>query len=461
MGELRPQPGPQERFLASPADIAIYGGAAGGGKTFALTLEAIRRVGTPDFGAIVFRRTSPQLVGAGSIWKESKGIFPHKGGVSKENPLMWTFPSGATVEFSHLRHSRDIDSHLSKQYALILWDQLEQFEEDQFWELFGRNRSTCGVVPYTRGACNPDPDCFLYRNGMGLIAWWIGDDGFPIENRSGVLRWFVRDTDDSFIWARSAARLRKIAPHICDKDYEAPTSVTFIGAKLEDNRILNEKDPKYRSKLLALPRIERERKLDGNWKVKAGAGMYYQRSYFEMVDVAPAKVTTRCRAWDLAATKPSPKNPDPDWSAGVKYSRLPDGRFCIEHCEMFRRSPHGVEKGIVNTAIADGKNVRIGLWQDPGGAGKAHVQELVKLLNGYKTKIVKATLNKEKYAEPVSSQAEAGNILVVRGPWNDAFFGFLEGFPEVKHDDPVDALSLAHILCSNSNLDRLRRLATR
>ena len=90
MADLYPQPGPQERFLSSSADIAIYGGAAGGGKTFGLTMESVRHVDVPDFGAIVFRRTSPQLVGAGSIWKESKGVFVHKGGVPKENPRLET-----------------------------------------------------------------------------------------------------------------------------------------------------------------------------------------------------------------------------------------------------------------------------------------------------------------------------------------------------------------------------------
>ena len=80
MSDIRPQPGPQERFLACPADVAIYGGSAGGGKTYALTMEAGRHVHVPGFAAIVFRRLSTQITGGGSVWQESLGILPALGG---------------------------------------------------------------------------------------------------------------------------------------------------------------------------------------------------------------------------------------------------------------------------------------------------------------------------------------------------------------------------------------------
>lgn len=462
MPDIKPQHGPQERFLASSADIVVFGGAAGGGKTFALTMESLRHVDVPGFGAIVFRRTNPQLVGSGSIWQEAQGLYRAKGGTPREMPRMeWRFPAGTIIEFSHLQYKRDIGNHLSKGYALILFDQLEQFTGDQFWALFGRNRSVCGVSPYVRAACNPDPDCFLYANGAGLITWWIGDDGYPIKERSGVIRWFVREPDDSLVWGDSAMDVRKKAPHICEENPDAPISITFIGAKLEDNKALTDADPKYKAKLLALPRVERERKLLGNWKVKPSAGMYFQRSWFEVIDAVPMDVSGRVRAWDMAATKPSPSNPDPDWTVGVRYARLRDGTFCIEHVERLRESPLGVERAVVNTATSDGRKVRIGLWQDPGGAGKAQLDHFRRLLSGYTTRTERATKDKVTYAGPVSSQAEAGNIKVVRGPWLETFMYVLEGFPDGGHDDDVDALSLAHLLSSNSDLDMLRRLATR
>jgi predicted phage terminase large subunit-like protein len=457
---VRAQPGPQEKFMASSADVCIYGGAAGGGKTYALTMESGRHVHRKGFAAIVFRRLSTQITGGGSVWEEAMNILPIFGGVPREHRLDWRFPSGAIVEFSHLQYKKDVLSHQSKQYALIIFDQLEQFEEDQFWFMLARNRSVCGVRSYIRAAANPDPDGFLYRNGEGLIAWWIGEDGFPIPERSGVVRWFVRDGDE-LIWGDSKKDVQKKAPQICAEFPDAPISITFIAARLEDNPALMQKDPQYKAKLMALQKVQRERLMLGNWKVKPGAGMYFRRSYFEFVDEAPKDVVSRVRAWDKAATKPSAANPDPDWTVGVKYSTLKDGRFCIEHVERGRESPLGVERMVKNTAKADGKKVKVGLWQDPGGDGKAQAQHYVRLLLGFVVKVIRAAEDKETYAEPVSSQAEAGNILIVRGPWNDAFLTVLEGFPDLKHKDDVDALSLAHMLCSNNALDRLRRLATK
>lgn len=462
MFKIGPQIGPQEQFLASPADIAIIGGAVGGGKTYGLTLESMRHVDVPGFNAIVFRRLSGELTGGGSIWQEAHGLYPIKGAIPREGEYMdWRFPSGATVEFCHLQQMKHIKSHLSKQYALVLWDQLEQFEPEMFWELYGRNRSVCGVEPYMRGACNPDPDCFLYENGNGLIAWWIDPmTGYAIPERSGVLRWFVRDHDDELIWADSAEELRQKAPHICDEDPKAPTSITFIPATLDDNPALTEKDPKYKSRMLLQNKVQRERKLRGNWKVRAVAGSYFQRRYFEMVDAPPVKVRSRVRAWDKAATKPNSANPDPDWTVGVKYSQRMGGGWCIEHVERLREGPLGVEKAVCNMAEQDGHKCKVGLWQDPGGDGKAQAQHFTRLLNGFVVKTIRAKEDKETYAGPCSAQAEAGNIQVVRGAWNEAFFNVLEGFPDGRYKDDVDALSLAHILSSNTALDRLRGLAT-
>jgi len=458
---IRPQP-KQEAFLSSSADIVIFGGAAGGGKTFALTLEAMRHVGNPQFGAVVFRRMSTQLTGPGSIWREAHNLFPAVGGVPRESPKMdWRFPSGARIEFSHLQYVKDIATHLSKQYVLIIFDQLEQFEEEQFWGLFARARSSCGVQPYVRAACNPDPDSFLYRNGTGLIAWWIGEDGYPIPERSGVIRWFVRDSDDELIWADSKEELREKAPHICEQDPEAPNSITFIASSLDDNPALTDADPKYKSKLLAMPRVERARLLGGNWLIKPAAGLYFRRSMFEMIERSPARnVVDRYRCWDKAATKPNPENKDPDWTVGVRYCRMRDDSFVIEHVVRLREGPLGVERAILNTAAYDGQKCKIGFWEDPGAAGKSDAQYFVRMLSRYTVKTRKASKDKVTYAGPVSSQAEAGNVRVVRGPWNDAFFAILEGFPDASHDDDVDALSLAHMLCSTSNLAKLRKLAT-
>lgn len=462
---VRPQPGPQEMFLASSADIAIYGGAAGGGKTYGLTLEAMRHVDVEGFGAIVFRRLSNQLTGSGSIWQEAAGMYPIKGGEPRLGEYMdWTFPSGATIEFSHLQQQKHIGSHLSKQYALIIWDQLEQFEEVMFWELFGRNRSTCGVTPYMRAACTPDPECFLYRNDEGLIAWWIGPDGYPIESRSGVVRWFVRAADDTLVWGDTKEEVRRKAPQICDENPDAPVSLTFIGAKLEDNPALTLKDPSYLSKLLLLPRVQRERKLKGNWKIRASAGTMFRRSWYEIVDDRPKRPLVRVRAWDLAASDPTPANPDPAYTAGVCYSRDRDGTFFVEHVERQQIGSAGVERMMVNTARLDAEDYPMtiqAMWQDPGGAGKYQRKRFSKLMARWSFHSEVARENKVTYAEPVSSQCEQGNVKLVRGPWNEAYIAEHEAFPDGSKKDQVDATSLAHIVCTDETVTALLMMTRR
>lgn len=453
---IRPQKGPQEAFLSSSADIVIYGGAAGGGKTFGLVMEAVRHVDNPKFGAVLFRRTNPQLTGAGSVWEETQGIYPHLGGKSRETPHPdWKFPSGSLIEFRHMQHEKDKLAHQGKQYALIMFDELTHFTAGQWWYMFSRNRTTCGVRPYIRATTNPDPDSFVRK----LIDWWIGKDGYPIKERSGIIRWFVR-VNDEIVWENSEEE-------ISNKHFDSngkpilPTSFTFIAAKLEDNPALTTKDPGYEAKLMAMPRVEREQLLGGNWDVRPSAGNFFKRSYFEVIEVPLAHTVRKVRAWDLAGTKPSTEYPDPDATAGILFSIDSKRQGYIEHVEWLRDSPSKVDDAILNTARADGPGVVVVLWQDPGSAGKAQVEALTRMLAGFIVRVEKASKDKVTYASPVSSQAERGNISVVRGHWNDEFFTEVEGFPDAAHDDRVDALSLAFLECYGNNIAIWEGMLTR
>src|SRR2546430_27433 len=97
--ELRPQPGPQEAFLKSSADIAVYGGAAGGGKSYALLLEPLYHVDNRRFRCVIFRRTVPQLKLEGGMWDTSLQIYPMAGATGYSQALEWRFPSGARLKF--------------------------------------------------------------------------------------------------------------------------------------------------------------------------------------------------------------------------------------------------------------------------------------------------------------------------------------------------------------------------
>ncbi|PBC23487.1 MULTISPECIES: phage terminase large subunit [unclassified Mesorhizobium] len=434
---IRPQPGPQTTFLGSAADIAIYGGAAGGGKTWALLMEPLRHVANPGFGAVFFRRNLTQVRNEGGLWDESEKLYPGLNAQPRSAPdLSWTFPAGATVSFAHLEHEKTIYNWQGAQIPLICFDELTHFSAKQFWYMLSRNRSMCGVRPYVRATCNPDADSWVAE----FISWWIDQEtGFAIPERAGVIRWFIR-IGDTIIWASSREEL---AHHVNPIDGEPipPKSVTFIPAKLSDNALLMAADPGYLANLMAQPTVERERLLGGNWKIRPAAGLLFQRGWCEVVDAVPAGVTWM-RGWDLAST-PKVEGNDPDGTAGTKIGKLPDGRYIVGHHVKDFLSPAGVERLIKNTAEADGRNAKISLPQDPGQAGKSQVTNLVKLLIGFDARATPESGDKVTRFSPFSAQAEAGNVMVLRAPWNEAWFSALEGFPEAAHDDDADSTSRA------------------
>ena len=193
--EIRLQP-KQEMFCGSPADIAIFGGSAGGGKTYALLLEPLRHINKKNFGAVFFRRIYPELTREGGAWDEAGNIYPLFGGEPNQTDLVYRFPSGAKVTFAHLQLEKTKDSWRGAQIPLICFDQLETFTESQFFYMQSRNRSArSGVRSYMRCTCNPEPGWLA-----NFLSWWIAEDGFADLSRVGKLRWFVRSGNE-IIWA--------------------------------------------------------------------------------------------------------------------------------------------------------------------------------------------------------------------------------------------------------------------
>lgn len=330
------------------------------------------------------------------------------------------------------------------------FDEVTHFTETQFFYMLSRNRSTSGVSGYIRATCNPDPDSFIRK----LIDWWIDEEGYPIPERSGVLRWFIR-RDDSIIWADTREEL--IETYGSD---EIPKSLTFIPSKLSDNQILMKKDPSYLSNLMALSRVDRMRLLGGNWNVRESAGSLFQTEWFTVIDAIPTGWHSVVRAWDRAASKVSESNKDPDWTRGIKIYRYPDNTFVIADMKSLRDTPGQVEKLIKAVANLDGQGVRIISQQDPGSAGVLESDNFIRMLIGYDVRTVVISKDKITRAKPVSAQCEAGNIKVLRAPWNAEFFKELENFPTGKHDDQVDVLSLGfnELSVGHSIMDVFHRL---
>ena len=436
---LRPQAGPQTQFMASEADIVIYGGAAGGGKTYALLMEALRHKDVRGFDAAIFRKNFTQITNPGGLWDASNKLYSMvPDAESRKTPkLGWVFAGGGKLTFAHIGSEDDLKSWQGSEIAYIGFDELTHFTRHQFLYMYSRNRSTCGVKPYIRATCNPDADSWVAE----FISWWINQEtGYPIKERSGQIRWMVV-LSDIIYWADTVEELVEKY----EVDEGDCKSVTFIASKLTDNKVLMETNPGYLANLKAMTEVDMERLLKGNWKIKPAAGMFFKRSQVDVIEELPKDIIAWARGWDLAAT-PEDDNGDPAYTASVLIGKTREGRYIVADVTNQRLSAADVRKQIKNTCTIDKKkykHVTERLPQDPGQAGKAQKESFIKYLSGFVVKIIPESGSKETRAEPFAVQWQNGNVSLLLAEWNEMYLTQLESFPESKFKDMVDASSSA------------------
>lgn len=197
-------------------------------------------------------------------------IYTQAGGVPRQSSLEWDF-DGVGVKFSHLEYEKNIHDWQGSQIPLIEFDELTHFTKKMFFYLLTRNRSVCGVKPYVRATCNPDPDSWVAE----FISWFIDQEtGFPIPEREGVLRYFMVN-GDSYIWGDTAEEVIEKAWFILEPivnrsgidPKEFIKSMTFISGSIYENKALLDVDPSYLGNLLAQDESTQAALLHGNWKV--------------------------------------------------------------------------------------------------------------------------------------------------------------------------------------------------
>jgi predicted phage terminase large subunit-like protein len=440
-----PSPGPQYEFLSLPTDEALYGGAAGGGKSEALLMDALRLVHEPSYRGILFRRTFPDL--KKSLIERSKEHYPRLGGKYNETDHLWRFPSGALIYFGHLEHEDTVLDHKSAEYQFIGFDELTSFLEKQYTYMQTRLRSSHGLPVRTRAATNPGDighEWVMKRWGPWLRVGDLKYEG--VCALPGETLWYVADVDGPrYITREEARELRAARKAEVDPIVRAvmpmPLSRVFVPAKVTDNPYILINDPSYIARLQNQDRVTREQLLGGNWLARAGKGDYFKRTYFEIVERPPSEAMQDVRWWDRAATKPNKKNPNPDATAGLRMcGPCKSGHFYIKDIRRIRDRPVEVEKLIDHTTKNDGPTVSVYLSRDPGSAGEFEADYYIRKLAGYDVHAERESGEKTTRAKPVSAQAEAGHIKLVRGDWNDEFLAEAEDFPDGKKDQ-IDALS--------------------
>lgn len=442
--ELRPQQGPQEKFLSTSADICIYGGAAGGGKTFGLLLDPLRYKNVKRYSAVFFRKNNIQIHSEGGLLDESISMYSGISGAKlKYSPRpRWFFKNGGKVGFAHIERDEDLPKWQGSQITAIMFDELTHFSEKQFFYMLSRNRSVCGVKPYVRATCNPDADSWVAK----FIEWWIDPEtGYPIPERSGQIRWMLRREDTKY-WADSKEELIEQFNLKTEEERSEPKSVTFIASTIYDNKILLAANPQYLANLKALATVERERLLNGNWKIKPAAGLFFKRTQVgDILQSIPADVERWVRAWDLAATSED-EGGEPAYTAGVLMGKRKNGRYVVANVINRRLGASDVRNLIRHTASYDAAQlgrVRTRIPQDPGQAGKEQANSYIKMMSGFDIVAKQESGSKEARAEPVAAQWQVGNFDIVAGDWNEDYFSQLESFPMSKFKDMVDATSSA------------------
>lgn len=415
--QIAPQPGPQTEILSTRADIAFYGGGAGGGKTWALLFEAARHVDQAGYYAAIFRREIAQITIQGGLWDESAKLYPLVGAKPNTSSRKWTFPSGANVRFEGCEQESDKNKYQGAQFGFLGFDEVTHFTESQFWYLRSRVRTMAGIRPVVRATCNPDPLSWVKPL---LLPWLSGRVG------PGELLWYVREDD-----------------HLIETEPSAPDafSITFIPAKVTDNQKLLVANPDYLRQLKSLPLADREALLNGSWDV-VSSGMYFKPEWWKYFE-RTLEFVRIVRYWDLAATEVKPGK-DPDYTAGVKIGITKDGTYYILDVQRVRATPLEVERLIRRMAEQDGRSVAIRIEEEGGSSGKAVTSHYARnILPGFDFKGIHKTGKKEDEARFLSAACENGLVYLPSGaPWLQMFVNELAAFPNPKvHDDQVDAAS--------------------
>ena len=245
-------PGPQEEFLSAGERDVLYGGAAGGGKSFALLADPLRYCHNPNHRGLLLRRTLDELT---ELIDKSRQLYTKAfpGAKFRESKSTWHFPSGATIWFTYLDRDKDVTRFQGQAFNWIGIDEITQYPTPYVWDyLRSRLRSTDPELQenlYMRCTANPG----------GVGGWWVKKmyiEGTP-ENKAFPA--FDIDTRKTFVW-----------PSGHEKAGQPLFFRKFVPARLTDNPHLMA-DGQYEAMLRSLPDGERKRLLEGDWDVAEGA----------------------------------------------------------------------------------------------------------------------------------------------------------------------------------------------
>lgn len=451
-----PQPGKQTEMYNHPADVLFVGGAAGSSKTFFLLLDSAKPeyIKTPGYNCVIFRKSYPQLTNPGGIVDESKNLYQKIGGRYTSKPPTWRWDAfNSQIAFRPLQYDDTVYDYQGAQFARIGFDELTHLSAIQFFYLLSRNRSACGVKPQVRATMNPDADSWVAQ----FIQWyWNPETGYPIMERSGKLRYFVRISNETY-WADSKQELieahyDQLAPVVEASNGlvtfdDMVKSFSFIAATIYDNPALLKINPQYLSNLNALDEVEKQRLLFGNWKIRHDSGLVFDSNWFSIIDIEelPRDPLIKVRFWDLAATAREDAGLSACYTAGCLIGMVGVNIYIFD-LQVIQVKGGDVIYPIKGCAMADGVGTKIRFELEGGASGKivqeSFTEEITKMDRRYDVKAIKPDKSKLQRALPLATQARLGYVYLIRGEWNGEFLAAVEGFDGLRRprvNDIIDA----------------------
>lgn len=429
---------------------ALYGGAAGGGKSDTLLMAAAQYAWKfGEFAGILFRRSHTDLAQPGALMDRAMSWWLPAGASWDGTNKIFRFPSGAKVAMAYLASPQDHLRYQGAEYQYSGWDELTQWKTPSQYEYVGLSRlrraKGSNIPLRTLAGCNPGGPGHDWVKRM-----FIGG----VNPETGV--------------------------------YEPPKH-RYVPAKLQDNPHIDQSA--YMKGLMHLHPTVREQLLNGDWRARE-PGDYFRAEWFgplldPATDLWPSSDCLRIRWWDLAASE----SKDAARTAGVLMARHRSGVRAVEHAKAFRMTPGSRDDAIVQTALSDGHGVVCGLEIEPGSGGPAQFYAIEKRLRAYGIKVVGARpgaprtdsegktmlrqpsseSGKASRADPVASccergyqrrgegrttgaawwEADAGlpasqqrdGVRLFMGPWTQDYLDEMEGFPDGARCDLVDATS--------------------
>jgi len=349
-----PNPGPQTEFLSAIEREVLYGGAAGGGKTYSLIADPMRYFSHPEFNGLILRKTTDEL--REIIWKTQE-LYPKafKGAKWQEKKSQWVFPSGARLWLTYLERDEDVLRYQGQAFSYIAFDELTQHPTPFAWNYMrSRLRTTAPDLPiFLRATSNPGGP------GHGWVRKMF------VDPAPANVPFTATDIDTGEDLKYPDTHPSKAGQPLFQR--------RFIPASLYDNPYLAN-DGAYEANLLSLPEMQRRQLLEGDWAVASGAAFTEFRSTIHVVD--PFEIPDTWRKFRSADYGYS------TYSAVHWYAIDPSFNTLIVYRELYLSKHTGRDLAKAVLEAENGEKLSYGIldsscWHQRGQLGPSIAEEMI------------------------------------------------------------------------------------